>query len=321
MNAPIPQTIPQYLAQVRDALAGADPAVVQDALYDAEEHLRAELAANPGVSEAEMLRRIATSYGSAEEVAAIYRDAEVTVSRAMRSPAPPPRRTLAGRFFGVAADPRTWGALFYMLLSLVTGVFYFAWTAIGVSLSFGLSLLIVGVVFIVFFVGTTRLLSLVEGRIVEALLGVRMPRRPAYPHRHLPLMQRIGQMFTDPRTWSTLLYFVLMLPLGVGYFTLAVAGLALSLGLIGGPVASLFVDGVQSGIFLDDTLVVPAGVALPFALLLGVLALFATLHLARGIGTVHGRIAHRLLVPGAGGSAEAAPAAPAAPAPAMAAGA
>jgi uncharacterized membrane protein len=304
MNAPIPQTIPQYLALVREALAGADPAVVQDALYDAEEHLRAELAANPGVSEVEMLRRIATSYGSPEEVAAIYRDAEVTVSRAMRAPAPPPRRTAAGRFFGVAADPRTWGALFYMLLSLVTGVFYFAWTAIGVSLSLGLSLLVVGVFFIVFFVGTTRLLSLVEGRIVEALLGVRMPRRPAYPHRHLPLMQRIGQMFTDPRTWSTLLYFVLILPLGIVYFVLAVAGLSVSLGLVGGPLAALFVDGVQSGLYLDGNLVLPVGLTMPFALVLGVLGLFTTLHLARALGGLHGRIAHRLLVPGAGAAAE-----------------
>jgi hypothetical protein len=303
----IPQTIPQYLAQVREALAGADPAVVQDALYDAEEHLRAELAANPGVSEAEMLRRIATSYGSPEEVAAIYRDTEATVSRAMRTPAPPPRRTAAGRFFGVAADPRTWGALFYMLLSLATGVVYFTWTAAGVSLSLGLSLLVVGVFFIVFFVGTTRALSLVEGRLVETLLGVRMPRRPTYAPRGEPLLRRIGQMFTDPRTWSTLLYFLLMLPLGVAYFVTAVAGLSVSLGLIFGPLAALFVDGVQSGIFLDDQLVVPAGIAMPFALLLGVLLLFATLHLARAVGGLHGRIAHRLLVP-RGTPAAAAPA-------------
>ncbi len=316
MNASIPQNIPQYLAQVRDALAGADPAVVQDALYDAEEHLRAELAANPGVPESELLRRIATSYGSPEEVAAIYRDAEVTVSRAMRAPAPPARRTLAGRFFGVAADPRTWGALFYMLFSLVTGVFYFAWTAIGVSLSLGLSLLVVGVFFIVFFVGTTRLLSLVEGRIVEALLGVRMPRRPAYPHRHLPLLKRIGQMFTDARTWSTLLYFVLMLPLGLVYFAIAVAGLSVSRGLVAGPVVALFIDGVQTGLYLDGSLIIPAGIAFPFALLLGVVGLFATLHLARGIGALHGRVAHRLLVPGGADVAEVAPQAASAAAPA-----
>lgn len=313
----IPQTIPQYLAQVRDALAGADPAVVQDALYDAEEHLRAELAANPGVAEAELLRRIATSYGSPDEVAAIYRDTEATVSRAMRTPAPPPRRTAAGRFFGVAADPRTWGALFYMLLSLATGIVYFTWTAVGVTLSLGLSLLVVGVFFIVFFVGTTRVLSLVEGRLVETLLGVRMPRRPAYAPRGEPLLRRIGQMFTDPRTWSTLLYFLLMLPLGVAYFVTAVAGLAVSLGLVFGPVAALFVDGVQSGIFLDDELIVPAGIAMPFALLLGVLLLFATLHLARAVGGLHGRIAHRLLVPRgapAGAAADGVPAGAPAPA-------
>ena len=46
----LPTTIPEYLAQLRTALAGADPALVQDALYDAEEYLRSELAENPGRS-------------------------------------------------------------------------------------------------------------------------------------------------------------------------------------------------------------------------------------------------------------------------------
>ena len=31
-----PRTIPEYLEQLRAALGGADPALVQDALYDAE---------------------------------------------------------------------------------------------------------------------------------------------------------------------------------------------------------------------------------------------------------------------------------------------
>jgi uncharacterized membrane protein len=307
MNATIPQTIPQYLAQVRDALAGADPAVIQDALYDAEEHLRAELAASPGVSEADLLRRIATSYGSPEEVAAIYRDTEVTVSRAMRTPQPPRRASLAGRFFGVAADPRTYGALFYMLLSLATGIFYFTWATTGASLSLGLSVLIIGIPFIVLFIGTVRVLSLVEGRIVETLLGVRMPRRPAYVAAGQPLLARIKGMFVDPRTWSTLLYLLLMLPLGTLYFTLAVTGLSVSLGLVFGPVASLVLDAGQAGVYLDGQMIVPAGLALPVAFLLGVLGLFATLHLARGLGSLHGRIAHHLLVKAAAGGEAAAP--------------
>ena len=51
-----PTTIADYLDRLRRALAGADPALVQDALYDAEEYLRSELAEHPGKSEA--IRRI-----------------------------------------------------------------------------------------------------------------------------------------------------------------------------------------------------------------------------------------------------------------------
>src|SRR5690606_20699744 len=55
MNTHLPRTIPEYLEQLRRALAGADPAMIQDALYDAEEYLRSELAENPGRSEAEVI--------------------------------------------------------------------------------------------------------------------------------------------------------------------------------------------------------------------------------------------------------------------------
>ncbi len=40
MTAALPTTIPAYLEQLRRSLAGADPALIQDALYDAEEYLR-----------------------------------------------------------------------------------------------------------------------------------------------------------------------------------------------------------------------------------------------------------------------------------------
>ena len=59
MNPSSPRSIDDYLHALRAALAGADPALIQDALYDAEEHLRAEAAANPGKSEAELLEHIA----------------------------------------------------------------------------------------------------------------------------------------------------------------------------------------------------------------------------------------------------------------------
>jgi uncharacterized membrane protein len=294
-----PRTIADYLEQLRDALRGADPALVQDALYDAEDHLRAELAENPGKSEAEVLAKIATTYGAPDEVATIYVDKEVQVAEALRAPPPPARRTAFGRFFGVAADPRAYASLFYMMLSLATGIFYFVWAVTGLSLSVGLSVLIFGLAFAVLFFGTVRVLSLVEGRIIEVMLGERMPRRPVYAERGVPLMTRIKAMFTDPRTWSTLLYMILMLPLGIVYFVLAVTGITVSLALMFAPIAlALRLFGVidTGGIYFDGHLYLPPILALPLTFIVGVVLLFATLHLARGVGRFQGALAKHLLV-------------------------
>ncbi|CAM5306740.1 sensor domain-containing protein [Rhodanobacter lindaniclasticus] len=302
-----PRTINEYLEQLRAALRGADPALIQDALYDAEEHLRAELYERPGRDEAAMLEHVVESYGAPEEVAEIYRDQEIKVQRAIRPPPPPPRRSLGGRFFGVAADSRTYTALFYMLLSLATGIFYFSWVALGLSLSVGLSVLIIGLPIIVLFFGSVRVLSLVEGRVVEAMLGTRMPRRPVYPSRDLTLLQRIARMFTDWHTWTTLCYFWLMLPLGVAYFTLTVTLLSASLALLAAPLAMLFRNDWFAGLYVDHQMTVDWGFGAHTPgwgdaigmLLIGVLLLFATLHLVRGIGYLHGLMAKHLLVRGA----------------------
>lgn len=292
----LPTTIPDYLEQLRRALAGADPALVQDALYDAEEYLRSELAENPKKSEAEVIASVAGSYGAPEEVAEIYRDTEVKVQTALRAPAPAPRRSAFGRFFGVVADPHTYGALFYMLLALATGIFYFTWVVTGVSMSAGLAVLIIGIPFVILYFGSVRLLSLVEGRIVEVMLGERMPRRPLYSERGKPWLQRIWAMFTDPRTWSTQLYFLLMLPLGIAYSSIVVTLLSVSAAFIALPISlvlgfngNLFVDGYQ---VLDQF----AWWEWIAAVVGGVLLLFATLHLARGIGRLHGLFAKHLLV-------------------------
>jgi uncharacterized membrane protein len=301
----LPTTIPEYLEHLRRSLAGADPALIQDALYDAEEYLRSELAENPGKSEAEVIAAVASSYGAPDEVADIYRDTEVKVQTALRSPPPPVRKSAWGRFFGVFADPRAYASLFYMVLALATGIFYFVWVVAGFSVSLGLSVTIVGIPLLILFFGSVRVLSLVEGRIVEVMLGERMPRRPLYTARGRSLWQRIGDMFTDPRTWSTLLYFLLMLPLGVMYFSLAITLIATSLSFIAAPLlvwlgiadASVSVDGWQllniNGHVVSTSL--PAwGLSVVFVV--GILLLFATMHIARGIGRVHGLMAKHLLV-------------------------
>lgn len=308
MNAYTPKTITQYLDMLKDALKGADASLVQDALYDAEEYLRAELAANPGMAEADLLAQVAGSYGAPEEVADIYRDTEVTVQKALQSPGPrraaassvsPADASLKPGFFGVALDPRTYGALFYMLLSVATGTFYFTWATTGLSLSAGLMILIIGIPFFILFMASVYVISLVEGRLIESLLGVRMPRRPVYRVADEGWLARVKKLFADPRTWLSLMYMVLMLPLGIVYFTLSVTLLSLSAGLIAAPVLWWLMQMDWISFYGDAQIqmgVLNPAVASPLLFIGGVLLLFISLHVIRFIGQWHGRFAKHVLV-------------------------
>jgi len=291
---PIATTINEYLAQLNAALADADPALRQDALYDAEEYLRSELAEHPEWDEATMLARVATSYGAPEEVADIYRDKEVQVESALRSPPKPRQRTSIGKFFAVLADPLAYSSLFYMLLSLATGIFYFTWVVTGLSLSLGLCVLIIGVPFAVLFISTVRALALMEGRLIETMLGERMPRRPLYADRGKTFGARVKSMLTDPRTWSTLLYMIVKLPLGVLYFSIAVIGLSLSLELALSPIIyAIFGIGIVN---INNYHLAPPLWATPITIVVGVMVLCGTLHLARGVGRTQGALAKHFLV-------------------------
>ncbi len=316
MNASTPTSIAAYLQALRQALHGADPALIQDALYDAEQHLRAELAARSELDEAVAIAQIVNSYGAPDEVAAAYRETESRVQAAMAMPRAPkagtPSSAVGGapqvgvlrRFFGVYGDVRSWTALFYCLLALFTGIFYFSFVTIGLSLSLGLSILIIGVPFFVAFIGSARLLALVEGRIVEAMTGERMPRRPVSPPPESSLLQRIGAMLKDWRTWSTLAYEALMLPLGVIYFSLTVTGLAIGLGLTLAALAGgLRLLGFE---MMGDTQIQLGGIVSdedanhPLMLLLYAVSGFVwvtlTMHMVRGIARLHGMLAKRMLV-------------------------
>jgi hypothetical protein len=236
------------------------------------------------------------TYGAPDEVADLYRDQEIKIQRALRPPPMPKRSSAMGRFFGVAADPRTWGAMFYMVLALATGIFYFTWAVTGISLSLGLLVLIVGIPFVVLFLSTVRALSLLEGRIVETMLGVRMPRRPPYPAlAGMSLMQRVGAIFTDGRTWTMLFYMILMLPLGIIYFVFTVVPMVVSLAFIASPIGLAFNNDnvlINWGLGSHEP---GFGDAIVLCII-GIFLLFATLHLVRALGKLHGAIAKGLLV-------------------------
>ena len=289
----LPRSIDAYLKQLKRALQGADKALIQDALYDAEEYLRNELRENPGRTEAELLAGIATSYGVPEEVADAYRQTEKTVQAALRTPRPRRRTSALGRFFGVMADPNAWTAILFLLLGLPVGIFLFTWAVTGLALSVGFSVMIFGLPLFVLFLASVRLFGFVEGRLVEVLLGVRMPRRPVHPGQSKPLMKRIVGMLKDGRTWSTIFYMLLKLPLGIAGYVIVVTGIAVPLGFIGTPIVQYAFD--EPALWINGPIYLPwygeAGLVV-----VGILLLIAMMHVFRWVGVAQAYMARALLV-------------------------
>lgn len=297
------KTIESYLNALKSALHGADTALVQDALWDAEAHLRSGLASmqekHPEMTEADALDSIIATFGSPQEVADAYREREAVIESALRSPASAtplsdtekPLEPWPG-VFKVMATPKAYTSMLYLLMALPVGIFLFTWVVAGLSLSAGLSVLIIGIPFAIAFLGTVRILALAEGRLVEALLDVRMPRRPSLLPEGKGWLEKLKNLLLDGHTWSSMAYMLLHLPFGIFAFTAMVVGVSVGFSFIGAPIAHLFGAPVEIGfpLMADPTWLLWL---LPF---LGFFILIATLHFALAVGRLQGVIAKFMLV-------------------------
>jgi hypothetical protein len=289
-------TIEEYLDALKEEMKDADPALVQDAQSDAREHLSTALAtvqeATPATSEADALGKIIEEYGTPEETASAYREVERRTSSSLKQVKK--ANSFWGRVFGVYVDPRTWGSLLFMFIAFVTGILYFTWAVTGAALSVSLMILIIGLPFAILFLLSVHGLAWFEGRLVEALLGERMPRRPLFAEPGLKWFERLKALVTDKHTWLSMLYMVLQMPLGIIYFTLNVTLGSIALTFMAVPFIQIFSN---IPVVSWDT----GPVYLPYwALVLmaigGFILLTLTMHLVRTVGWLHGRYAKWMLV-------------------------
>jgi len=300
------ELINNYLDELKAELRGMDKATVQDALADAEEHLRTALESEKGdqedLVENEALARIIKEYGEPAEIAEAYQNWETSLPAALAA-TPAARRTSASAngkaypgFFGVFADPRAWGGLVYMLISLATGIVYFTWAVTGLSVSLGVMILIIGIPVTIIFLLSFRGIAFLEGRLVEALLGERMPRRASFTDSNLGWKERLKLLLTGKSTWLSWIYMVLMLPLGIIYFTVMVTLISLALAFIAVPIAVIVFNLPIEPITIGQVIWIIPDYLTPLFAVFGVFLATGTMHVARWTGKVHGKFAKALLV-------------------------
>jgi hypothetical protein len=289
--------IEEYLSQLKKELSGSDPALIQDAVSDTEDHLRTALEETgkeaPDLSETEALQILLEKYGTPAEVASAYKEIESYVLPTLGIQKPQMHQSFWPKFFGVAKDARTWGAFLYVLLSGLTAIVFGMWALIGGAISLFSVILIIGIPVTGFFLLSLRGIALIEGRIIEALLGIRMPRKPIFLRKGLNWRKKYKALTTESHTWKVFAYMILHLPLGLIYFT-AVAGMfALSIKCAIYPV---WYWGLGRPLITFSQPFYPPAWTYPLVSAAGILMIFLSLHLARLIGKIHGRFAKSMLV-------------------------
>ena len=286
--------IEKYLDELKAAMAGLDRSTIQDALANAEDHLnaalQAEMSENPGASTGELVEKVIEQYGTPEDIRDVYSDIEEFTMPVFAKPVSKPAGKGFKGFLAVVGEPRAWAACLYMILSLVTGIFYFTWAVTGFSTSVSLIVLIVGLPILLLFFLSLRGLGFVEGRLVEALLGVRMPRRAIVPHEG-SWWDKFKIVFSTGTSWTTLVYMILMMPIGIAYFTIMVTLFSLGLSFIGAPL----IQYVFNEPMIEPAIWIPI-YGMPLVMAAGGLIIILTLHLAKFVASIHGRFAKAMLV-------------------------
>nr|WP_275976192.1 sensor domain-containing protein [Geothrix oryzisoli] len=201
-------------------------------------------------------------------------------------------------FFEVLATRRAYTTLLYLLGSMVTGILTFTYAVTGLSLSLGLAILIIGIPVAVAFLAGARLLSVAEVHLLKALVGADGSEAPALLPAGEGWLTRLKALVGDRRTWTSLLYFVLLLPLGVAYFTLLVTLLITGLALLAVPVLRLLHLGASFTGDLGGIAWITAhpGLAVVLCGLAGLALVPLTFHLALLLGRFQIWLARHLLI-------------------------
>ncbi|HZW08147.1 MAG TPA: sensor domain-containing protein [Phycisphaerales bacterium] len=307
------QAISRYLSQLAVAGVGLDPALVNDMLADAEQHLWNAVGegvpVEQAVAEFGEPRDVVAGYVQAESLRGRGRKAEVPLATiaggqvVSAAPAPRKRGLEAVPVVGIWADRYAWGSLVLFIAGFALATAYFAVVVSWASLSLGTIAMIIGLPLLVALLGFCRVLALGHGRVIEVLTGVRMPRRtaPVAGTGMASFWGRIVLWLKDARSWLSVAYLLGNFPVAVALFTVFVSLVSTSAALMFAPIAELFMpdEWFESGNgfhFLGwEGGRMPAALGV-LSFLLGLVMATGTLWLAKGSGWLYAQVAKAIQV-------------------------
>ncbi len=317
------ESIKQYLKALKQALKGLDPALIADALDDAEEHLgfavEDYIRSGKFESEQKALNAAINQYGLPSDIAEEYckLEPEKKVDTVTK------KRSFLYQVFGVYFEKKTYLNLVYLLLQFPLGITYFLYIVPAVLVIAVLLITWVGIPLGILFLLSLFWLSWFHGRMSEAFLGIRMPQRkrklmaeettqqklktilndlknPMH-FTSTTTWQKMKSILNDPRLYTSTLFLFLTFPLGIAYFVVLVALFASAVSLIGSPIADILFqpllvelfEGTWAQLGLAWFGTTTYTIAYP---VFGFIVLTGTLHLSNVVAGLHGRMTKAVLV-------------------------
>ncbi|TDC63837.1 sensor histidine kinase [Actinomadura sp. GC306] len=196
----------------------------------------------------------------------------------------------------MAKSSLTWRSAIYLGVSMAFGLGCFIGLTVGLTLSFGLLIIWVGLPMLALMMVAWRCAAILERQFVRAAFGVRIPS----PYRPLPAggnpLRKLKGMASDPATWKDLLYLALLFPVTLVEFVVSVAVWSATGMLLAMPVIVAVDGGAEVGLgFVSYWAGTPVA-ALPLTAC-GVVALVLAMYATRVMAIGHSAWARLMLGP------------------------
>lgn len=201
------------------------------------------------------------------------------------------RRSVPGRLFGPIVDGRTYLRTLHLLVMFPLGVAYFVALVVGLTVGGALIWTFVGPVILLALLYLTRWAADIEAWLVRHVASIELRRPPTAIERGESFRSQVWTRLIDPTTWTGVLYLFVQFPLGLAAFVTVVVITSVSGGLIAAPIAlALGTDDIEFGFTTIDQ----ARDAL-WLVPVGILGLFAEIHLVNVASALHASWARLML--------------------------
>ncbi len=188
-------------------------------------------------------------------------------------------------FFGIILQPLPWMNIVYNLISFPLGIFYFVFLLTWILLGFGLLIIWVGLFFLLSAIFIWWYFAAFERQLAILFCRVKIDKMKKDVDKNLSVWSKFKAHISHPATWKSLAFLFMKFPIGVFQFVVTISLISVVLSLISAPFTYTYWD-INIGSI--EILSLPLAI---ISFMVGLILLFAVLHLFSFMGKILGQLA------------------------------